>query len=67
MLEEWPEPLGEKETTLTPASSTLFEKRDGGLLCEAKKEVFHWITAKALSISCRSRPDIVLIVSVLSS
>lgn len=57
--------IGNK-TALTPASNHLFEKGEGLLLCDAKREAFHSTVAKGLYISTHSRPDIIPTVSVLS-
>ena len=51
----------------TPAAADLFQLGAGGLLCAEKKKMFQTCVAKGLFISKRSRPDIVLPISVLSS
>ena len=65
MVKTFPEEL--KGKVLTPAAANLFERGPGGLLVKEKREIFHTITAKALFISKRSRPDIALATSVLST
>ena len=51
----------------SPAGEDLFGQGAGGLLNEDLKDKFHTIVAKGLFIAKRSRPDIALVVSVLSS
>ena len=71
MIEEvvssWPEDFEKTNKELTPCTSSLFEKGEGGLLCSRKKEIFHTTVAKCLFIGNRSRPDILPTVSVLAS
>ena len=55
-----------KGNSPSPASSDLFKRGAGGLLNEQQKEKFHTIIAKALFVTKRSRPNIGLVVSVLS-
>ena len=52
---------------ITPASNTLYDKGEGGLLCKDKKELFHSRVAKGLFISTRSRSGIIPTASILSS
>ena len=55
-----------KGNSPTPGGTDLFRKGPGGLLNGNDKELFHTCVAKALFISKRSRPDIALVVAVLS-
>ena len=55
-----------KGNSPSPASSDLLKRGAGGLLNEHQKEKFHTIIAKALFVTKRLRPDIGLVVSVLS-
>ena len=63
---DWPEKFKDEDKVLIPASSSLFEKGGGGLLCLNKVKIFHSIVAKGLLISKCSRPDITPTISVLS-
>ena len=65
MIEAFPESL--RGNSPSPAGVDLFDQGAGGLLCKDQKETFHTIVAKGLFITKRSRPDIGLVVSVLSS
>ena len=55
-----------KGNSPTPGGTDLFRSGSGGLLDNKSKELFHTCVAKALFISKRSRPDIALVVAVLS-
>ena len=56
--------IGDKVAS-TPASNHLFERGEGRLLCDTKRESFHSTVAKGLYISKRSQPDIIPTVSLL--
>ena len=60
------EEIKKTKRELTPCTSSFFEKGDGGLLCERRREVFHTIVAKCLFLANRSHPDILPTVSVLA-
>ena len=65
IINEWPN-FDKSKTVLTPASKNLFERGEGGLLNNDDRELMHRVVAKALFVSCRSRPDITPTVSVLT-
>ena len=65
MINEWPG-ANKMKVALTPASKTLFKRREGGLLNNEDRELFHRIVAKGLFIVCRSRPDLTTTISVLA-
>lgn len=67
IVSNWPEEIEETKKELTPCTSSLFEKGEGGLLCDRRRELFHTIVAKYLFIGNRSRPDILPPVNVLAS
>ena len=55
-----------KGNSLTPGGADLFQKGPRRFLSVIEKELFYTCVAKALFISKRSRPDIALVVAVLS-
>ena len=66
MIDGWPEDIDEKDVSITPASNSLFEVGDSGLLSDSKREMFHKTVAKGIFVAGRSRPDITPTISVLS-
>ena len=54
-------------TAKTPAANHLFEVRQSVLLDDPKREALHSITAKLLYLAKRTRPDILLPVSFLTT
>ena len=62
MLSEFPKKMRSNDTSLTPASTSLFD--NSKLLDTHKKEQYHTYAAKCLFLS---RPDIQLTVAVLST
>jgi hypothetical protein len=54
-------------TVLTPATDQLFDVRESPALNEADKSRFHTLVAKLLYLAKRSRPDILLAVSFLTT
>ena len=65
MIETFPEDL--RGNSPSPAGVDLFDQGAGGLLDRNKRETFHTVVAKGFFATKRSRPDIGLAVSVLSS
>ena len=63
MLEVWPDKL--KGNSPTPAGQDLFKRGAGGLLSDAKMELFHTVVAKGIFVTKRSCPDIYLRILVL--
>jgi histone deacetylase 1/2 len=58
---------GVTSTAITPASNSLFDRREVELLPVREKEIFHSTVAKILYLSKRVRPDILLPVSYLTT
>jgi len=65
MLSEFPKKMRSNDTSLTPASTSLFDNSNSKLLDAHKKEQYHTYAAKCLFLSKRARPDIRLTVAVL--
>jgi len=67
LLEDWTDYLHGAEVH-TPAANTLFEVRpDTPPLSEADREFFHSTTAMILYLASRVRPDLLLVVSFLTT
>jgi histone deacetylase 1/2 len=66
-IREVTQAMGITSTALTPASNTLFDRREVELLPVREKELFHSTVAKILYLSKRVRPDILLSVSYLTT
>ena len=68
MITQFEEMMGEIGTAKTPAAEHLFMvNEDGVKLDEEKSVIFHNMTAKALYLSKRARPDIQVAVSFLTT
>jgi hypothetical protein len=64
LLEEIPEATG---VAVTPALANLFTVADSTLLNASDKEVFHSVVAKVLYLAKRTRPDLLLLCSYLTT
>ena len=67
LISFWPEDIKKSNKELTPCTSSLFEKGEGGLLSSKRREVFHTTAAKGLFIANQSWPDILPTISLLTS
>ena len=65
MMEDFPIKFDDEKTVVNPDASDMFEEGGGKYLPDEKRELFHRMTAKALFLCKRARPDIQPIVSVL--
>ena len=65
MLSEFPIKFNKNENTRTPAGVEMFAEDNSKRLNQQQREIFHRITAKALFLCKRGRPDIQPIVAVL--